>query len=761
MQITFDISADELPVFLAEVGEQLQVLDEGLVILERQEYDPELLQALFRAAHTLKGSAGMINHRRMVDLTHAMETALDGLRKDQIAVSVPLIDACLEAVDALRELSQEVTTGQASLIDTSFLVDRFQDLVDGGKAACSSSSASLTRSEGQASGGFASQDMTRASQTEYDRDSPLEIRAEISPGSIASAARAFQLMLALQELGEIVFMQPHQAQIETAEPVHLFIARIVPATSLDEIRKRLSEISEIDRLLIGDEAIQEASMPIQRAELAAAGAETAVRLGDYLVQQGLITQDQLDSALKVQSQSDSPGSALGNTLVKMGAITQEVLDQVLVEKKQARPTVAAEQALDRARTRLGEKTVRTSVERLDNLMNLVGELITDRNRLNLLRSELEGRYRNVDEIEVLSETITHVGRITDQLQAEVMGIRMLPISNVFNKFPRLVRDVSRKANKQIDLVIRGEDTELDRSVIEEINDPLIHLLRNAVDHGIESPEERLAAGKLARGTILLTARHEQGRILITVEDDGRGIPVNQVKEKAIARGAITEKEAQSMSDEEAVELIFVPGLSTAKTVSDISGRGVGMDIVRNNLERVNGNIHVETWAGRGSRFQIILPLTLAIMPTLLVRVQTEIFAIPLVMVTETLLIPRTDIQTINGRPVIQLRNHVLPVVRLEDVYEMPARHEPNRRDYVVVVRSGKVQLGLIVDFLIGEQEVVVKSLSSILGDVPGISGAAILGDGHVALIADVQGLLKLAAGMNIRWESALGAAPAT
>jgi two-component system chemotaxis sensor kinase CheA len=365
-----------------------------------------------------------------------------------------------------------------------------------------------------------------------------------------------------------------------------------------------------------------------------------------------------------------------------------------------------------------------------------------------VRSTLETRFHGDEAIEALAGTILHIGRITDQLQAEVMGIRMLPISNVFNKFPRMVRDLSRKANKQIDLVIRGEDTELDRSVIEIISDPLIHLLRNSVDHGIETSQERLAAGKPERGVIQLTARHEQGRIIVTVEDNGRGINLDAVKARAVEKGLISPAEAESIADDEAVELIFMSGLSTAKVVSDVSGRGVGMDIVRSNLERLNGTIGVETWPGQGTHFQIILPLTLAIVPTLLVRVGVATYAVPLVTINETLRVPLTDIQTINGRPVIVIRDHVLPVMRLSEVFDLPSNgngHNRSGYEYVVIVRAGKSQLGLVVDALVGEQEVVVKSLSRVLGEVTGISSAAILGDGQVALIIDVQGLFRLAA----------------
>jgi two-component system chemotaxis sensor kinase CheA len=324
-----------------------------------------------------------------------------------------------------------------------------------------------------------------------------------------------------------------------------------------------------------------------------------------------------------------------------------------------------------------------------------------------------------------------------------MSIRMLPVANVFSKFPRLVRDLARKSGKQIDLVIQGQETELDRSVIDEIADPLIHLIRNAADHGLETPAERRKAGKPETGTIRLTARHEQGRILITVADDGRGIDRERVRQRAVEKELITEKEAAILSDDEALDLIFLSGLSTAERVSEVSGRGVGMDIVRSNIERVNGAIQIETSLGQGTCFTIDLPLTLAIVPSLLVRVGRSIFALPLVAILETLRIQSAGIQTIRSRPVILLREQVLPVIQLAQLFNLAS----TRRDahqYVVVARSAKSSLGLVVDDLIGEEEVVVKSLGGIIGEIPGISSAAILGDGQVALIVDVQGIFKLA-----------------
>lgn len=686
MDLVFDIEEDELHIFLAEADEHLQTLDEGLVRLEREGDDPELLQAIFRAAHTLKGAAGAIGHRRMAELTHAMETVLDGLRKHTLAVSADLVDVCLESLDALRLLRNEVIERRASPVDIAPLVERLSRL-----AAPTPTEVNGPQTEGkqQATGDGSSPVVHPPSSTVYT------IRADIAPDSFASAARAFQVLLALQSLGEVLDLQPPQAVIETAAPVQRVTARLATSHSPDDIRQALADIPEITTV--------------------------TVRAGQSTDDNGQRKTD--DGA---EAQSSAPAE----------------------RARSATPHTA-------------EKTVRTSVERLDNLMNLVGELITDRNRLFQIRGSFEQRFRGDPQVEELIQTTLHISRITDQLQEEVMRIRMLPIANVFNKFPRLVRDLARKAGKQVELVIRGEETELDRSVIEEISDPLIHLLRNAVDHGLETPEERRAAGKPERGTILLTARHEESRIILTVEDDGRGIDVERVKASAVQKGLLTEAEAAALSHDEAIHLIFRPGLSTAKVVTDVSGRGVGMDIVRANIERLNGTITVETWPGQGTQFQITLPLTLAIIPTLLVRIGESTFAIPLPAVMETLRVPLADIQTVKGKQVIQLRQRVLPLVRLSQVlgfqmtdnghlssvFRPPSSVSTSgngqRYEYVVAVRWGRLEMGLLVDALVGEQELVIKPLGRLIGETPGISGAAILGDGRVALIVDVPGLFKL------------------
>jgi len=750
MKASFDITAEEIPIFLAEAVEHLQMLDDGLVRLERGDDDPALLQAIFRAAHTLKGSAGMIGHKRMVKVTHALEAAFDGLRKGKLVVTAGLIDTCLETVDLLRLLCAEVETGELQAAEIDPLVENINQLA---QLQAGNQAPSVARAP---QAGIQPNANTPATKSETQPGNDYLIQADISPDSIAPAARAFQIMLALQELGEITSMTPSQEEIESASPVERLAVHFVPSNELgspaaEKIRAALNAISEIDRLHIREpEAGNAGQTPQPPSNGAPQRSQDETRLGDLLLNYGLVTREQLSAALETQQNAEGPRPVLGQTLVKMGAISQEALDQVVAEQKRQKqpPQEEVEKSpADKIRLRVTDKTVRTSVERLDILMNLVGELITDRNRLVTIRGELETRFHGDDRIEAISETITHVGRITDQLQAEVMGIRMLPISNVFNKFPRMVRDLARKAGKQIDLIIRGEDTELDRSVIEEISDPLIHLLRNAVDHGIEPTEERTTAGKPERGIIRLDAYHEQGRIVLTIEDDGGGIDLERVKSKAVEKGMFSQSEADALTDEEALDLIFLSGLSTARVVSDVSGRGVGMDIVRNNIERLNGHIQVETWPGRGTKFQIVLPLTLAIVPTLLVRVGNEKYAIPLVTVSETLRIAQNQIQTVNGRPVITLRARILPVIHLAQVFNLATGTNGQASSlykHIVVVRAGKSAVGLIVEGLFGEEEVVVKSLNAVVGEVPGISSAAILGDGRVALIVDVPGLIKLA-----------------
>jgi two-component system, chemotaxis family, sensor kinase CheA len=742
MALVFDISQDELPIFMAETEEHLQVLDENLIKLERQANDAELLQAIFRAAHTLKGTAGMIGHKRLVALTHRLETAFDGIRKGTLAVTTSLVDVCLEAVDALRLLRDEVVSGEQSDVDVPAIVNKFTLVsADTGPVIQQAEQAKKVVQPVKPDGAESLPKMVISNGKHA-----LAIEAAISPDSIASAARAFQLMLAIQELGKVLDMDPPQVEIETARPVAFFKAVIETQESIEKVKKTLNDISEIVQLNVQEKKVDadQPSAP-EMPDILIDGKEIP-RLSEFLIQNGYITQGQLNKALEIQRSEGQEKDLFGQLLVKMGVISHNSMERAIAEFiQQQRATIQKLSTVpDRSRAKVGDMTVRTSVERLDNLMNLVGELITDRNRLYKIRDNFEISMRGNEQTSILGETVSHVSRITDQLQEEVMRIRMVPISNVFNKFPRMVRDLSQLQNKDIEFVVKGEDTELDRSLIQEINDPLIHLLRNAVDHGIESPSDRFKKGKPGQGLIQLSARHEQGQIILTVEDDGNGIDTERLKASSVSKGYLTEAEAANLSNEKAIDLIFQSGVSTAKKVTDISGRGVGMDIVRNNIERINGSIVVSTEKGSGTKFQIVLPLTLAIVPTMLVRVGTIPFAIPLMMIIETTRITQQEIQTVRGIPVIRLRNHVLPLMNLADVFGVEQDGERQKHTYVVVVTSNKVQVGLMVDSLVGEEEVVVKSLGSFIGQIPGISSAAILGDGQVALIVDVAGLYKVA-----------------
>jgi len=519
----------------------------------------------------------------------------------------------------------------------------------------------------------------------------LQILAKIDTNSMASAARAFQLMMILQDLGDIKMMSPTLEEIEAAASVDEFSAALITEQSFEKVSAALTRISGVDEISINGKIIFSDGNPVLNVEVAEPGVLPKVQVGDA-----------------------GPG-------------------QLSRERRNTDPIGR----------RVSDLTLRMSIEHMDNLMNLVGELITDRNHLQQIRSHISSETSLNGNIDKFFETITHLGRITDQLQEEVMSIRMLPIGNLFNRFPRMVHDMCEKVGKSVEMVLHGEETEMDRSMIDTIYDPLIHLIRNSVDHGIELPQERIISGKPETGTITLTARHEQGRIVVIVEDDGRGIDVDKLRNKAVQKGLILADEAASLSKEHVIELMFMPGLSTIDMATEYSGRGVGLDIVRTNIQRVNGAIHVESEPGHGTRFQISLPLTLAIVPALLVQIQQSVFAIPMVMITETLRLRMTDIKYANRKPVTLLRGSVLPIISFSEIFELSAANKNLKYQYAVVIKSGKEQVGLLVDSLIGEEEVVVKPLGAFVGEIPGISSATILGNGQVALIVDVFHLFKL------------------
>ncbi len=681
--LQLDLSPEEAEVFLQEAEELLLALDEGLVRLEDESADrATLVQEIFRAAHTLKGSAGMIGHSQMAELLHAMESLLDRLRHSQLTVTPAIVDALLAGADMARRFVAEVATGQASGLDTAPVLERLRALAAGVQAPLE-----------QAAGW----ELAPPEDIEVPEGQSLyEIRCTISRESVAPGARALQVLLALAQAGHVLSSRPQVDDLDEdweGDRVHAFVL----APSAAALQKLLESISEVEPVILpaGGEPPSlaqpqepsrgETPAPTERAPSAqpAAKAEGGSPEGDG-------------------------GGTKGNGAGKSDG-------QV--------------------------KWVRTSVERLDKLMNLVSELVTDRNRLLQVRANLVNQFGEQEGVMDLTEALTHISSVTDQLQDEVMRARMVPIEHVFNKFPRVVRDLARQLGKQVSLVIEGQETELDRTVIEEVNDPLLHLVRNAIDHGLEPPEERRLLGKPEKGLLRLAARSEESHIIIEVQDDGRGMDPHALRQAAVERGFLDAQAAAQLGDQEALELIFAPGFSTARKVSGVSGRGVGMDVVRTNIERLGGSVSIRTELGKGTTFELKLPLTLAIFPALTVEVLGSVYAIPLSAVVEALQVRTADIKTIRGREAIVTRGRVLPVVSLARFF-YGQQPEDNGSCYVVEVRWGGTNLGLAVQRLLGRQEVVIKPLGRMVGEVPGISGGTIMGDGRVALIMDVASLVR-------------------
>jgi len=515
-------------------------------------------------------------------------------------------------------------------------------------------------------------------------DNLTRVSLQIARDSVAPAARALQVILALEEAGQIVRTDPSRQVIERGEAIHWLEVFLHTSWDAARLQKQLAHVGEISDIRISAQEEQASAPP--------------------------------------KEQQPAP------------------------EPPTARNAASARVTVDKSNL----KTVRTSVERLDRLMNLVGELVTDRNRLIQTHASLRAQSQDGEQLSELAQAISHMASITDELQEEVMRARMLPLENVFNKFPRMVRDLARDFGKLVDLQIEGQETELDRSVIEEIADPLMHLIRNAIDHGIESPEERRAAGKPETGVIRLAGRSEGSHIVITVSDDGKGIDPERVRRSAVEKGLISEETAARLTESEVIDLIFVAGLSTAKKVTDVSGRGVGMDVVRSNVERLHGTVKVKTELGKGTTFELSLPLTLAIMPVLLVTLEGGTYCIPLATVEEVLEVEPQSIHRVDQGELVRWRDRLLPLLRLRQCFGLVTKASHNgHASPVVAVRWGEEHAGLVVDGLLGQQEIVIKNLGKMIGQIPGITGGAILGDGSVALIIDVPGLVKQATRDNV------------
>ncbi len=606
--------------FLTESNEMLEVLDQRFVTLESDPNNTDLLNEIFRAMHSMKGSAGFLGFNHLVNVAHRGENILNKLRQGDMAVSPTIISVILETIDVIKAIMADIrATGTDTHVATDAIAATLDAILNGNSSAAAP-----------------------------------PVTSSATPSGATAPAPS-----------------------------------IAPAHSV----------------------------------------EPAQTLGEILVNEGLASKDQVLDALNAQQHQPDPKTPLGEILLQAKAITERALDQAL-HKQEKQPKPAEEDA-----------TIRVETKRLDSVMNLVGELVLGRNRLIKIGTQLEQNHESDPQVRVLSETLAQLNLVTTDLQLAVMKTRMLPIKKVFAKLPRMVRDLSQKLNKQVRLEMRGEETELDKSVADEIGDPLVHLVRNAIDHGIETPVERQAKGKPGEGQLTIAASQEGNSIVIRINDDGRGIPVDKIKAKALAKGLISEAELATMEHREVLNLIFLPGFSTAEQVTDVSGRGVGMDVVRTNIRKINGSVDLESEPGKGSQIIIKLPLTIAIIQALMVEVEQSIFAIPLSTVIEAVRISRTDIKTINGREVLHLRDRVLPLIRLAQEFDIPTNSE-RERFYVVVAALGDRRVGVVVDELRSQEEVVIKSIWDYLETVKGVSGATITGEGKVVLILDTSELVQ-------------------
>lgn len=698
-RLHFDLDDEDLKLFSEEADEQIELLDTILVQLEG-ETDPELVQQIFRAAHTLKGSSATIGHKRMASLTHAMETVLDSVRQGRRAASPPMIDALLAGVDALRVLAEEVVTRVDSGLDPASLQADLLAILEEPDAPAEDAAAvevvAVVVAETARALTLSAEDM-KAARADIEQGRVVyAVEIVIAADCQLPSIRCYQALQELDTITRIFWLSPERQAIESGATEYTLSAVVSTSAADEHLQESLRSISDIE----------------------------AVRI-THVSEEELTPEPDEATTIAVPRLTPLP------TVQKPRPAAKSANEPVPIESARAAPRKTAQ-------------SVRIDVERLDGLMNLVGELVIDRTRLQQVREQLAGVIKDANLTELMEnfeETTSHLARITDELQEEIMRSRMLPVRSVLTRLPRLVRDVAARCGKKVELFTAGEETELDRSVIEEISDPLVHILRNAVDHGIETPEERRAAGKPENGTITVTAWNQETYIYLSVRDDGRGIDTRTIRQKAIERGLVSREVAEAASDDAVLQYIFYPGLSTAKVVSDVSGRGVGMDIVRTNIERLNGQVTVSSTPGKGSEFIIQLPLTLATTKALMIMANDTVYAMPLVSVTEALAEQDADIHSVGGRRTMRLRGRLLPIVDLAQALGDPRPRRLTGNRYVVAAKHSDRQAAFLVDRLLGEQDVVVKSLGDLIGNRRGLTGATILGDGTLGLIIDTASLV--------------------
>ena len=674
-----------MQMFIEESQDNLQRLNENLLKLEKDPEDLAILNEIFRIAHTLKGMSGTMGFTKMQNLTHNAENVLSELRTGEIKVSTGLIDVLFDSLDALENyLDEIIRTGVEGHEEYSHLIASLNETLEAKDGQAENIAPDQGSQENLATQGQDESDdfvLPQAQQTvvrEAQRQAlnVYRIQINLSAQCVLKSARSFIIFRELESVGEIIHTIPPTQDIEDEKFDLCFEIVLVTSHMEDEIREILMNVVEVDTVVISRVTVPEATSQV------------------------------------VDQVKKDPGP--------------EVIQG---PSQVAKDTVAAP---DKAGKRAG-KTVRVDIDRLDSLMNLVSELI-------IVKTQLEGIESSDDKDVSYGESVEYLERVTTSLHDAVMKVRMVPVEIVFNRFPRMIRDVSRKLDKEIDLVMSGEETELDRTVIDEIGDPLIHLLRNAADHGLETTEERLKLGKPRHGTVDLMAYQDGNNVVIEVNDDGKGIDVEKIRASAIEKSVVTADVATNMSDQEIIDLLFAPSFTTSAEITDVSGRGVGLDVVKSKITALGGNIEVKTELGKGSKFIVRLPLTLAIIQALMVQLGNEKYAIPLSNIQNIEDINVSDIQYVQKQEIILLRNEVIPIVRLHNLLDVEG-HVEKETIMVVIVKKGDKQVGFVIDELIGQQEIVIKSLGKYLSGIKMIAGATILGNGEVALILDINTLI--------------------
>ena len=703
-----------LEIFLDETNEHLQSLNTQILALEQDPENMDTINEIFRAAHSLKGMAGTMGYKRMQTLTHDMENVFSEVRNGNIKVNAEMIDILFQCLDALEEYNTNIReTSDEGTNDNEPLIKQLNDILNGGAAPAEPATAqsaleqkpdTAQNAAGDTDAGDEKWKLIKLDDT--DRNVLHEairqgkkvygITVWVHESCILKAARAFLVFKAIEEVGEIIVSSPSAQDIEDEKFELDFSLIVISDGTLDKLMDAVKGVSEIDKVT-GGEVDVDAQTP------ATEGAKEEAKEEHK------------------EQKTEAPAPAAAAATATTAAAAQPAKNQAAKKPAPNKPVV--------------NRTVRVDIEKLDTLMNLVSELIIAKNSL-VSASAMSGNAS-----QAVNEQIEYLESVTTSLHESVMKVRMVPIESTVNKFPRMVRDLQKKLGKKMELYMTGEETELDRTVVDQIGDPLMHLLRNSADHGLESAEVRKERGKPEVGSIFLDAYQDGNNVVIEVRDDGNGIDTEAVKSKAIERGLITPEQGDNMSEKEIIDLLFHAGFSTAKVVSDVSGRGVGLDVVKSMIESLNGEVEVKSKLGVGSTWTIRLPLTLAIIQALMVEVGGEKYAISLGSIQTIEDISAKDVKLVQAKEVIQIRDLVIPLIRLNKILDIESEKDPEENLVVVIVKKGDKQAGLVVDELIGQQEIVIKSLGKYISKCKIISGATVLGDGEVALILDANTLI--------------------